>query len=127
MLIVGMRQADFISSFVDNPGRSACHPQSTLTHKAPVVVVYPGGSGIDSLPQIFRASKLAISACRGTASAWPVSGFSQRVCYFPSRRSTQPWRHPTMTGSCLASGGRARQWFLSPVFKNEGNRRPQII
>jgi hypothetical protein len=34
--------------------------------------VYPGGSGIESLRQILFARRLAISAWRGTASAWPV-------------------------------------------------------
>src|ERR1700680_1241167 len=49
---------------------------------------YPCGSGIESLRQILLARTLEISAWRGTASAWPVCGFSQSECSLLSLRNT---------------------------------------
>jgi len=43
------------------------------------------GSGSDRPRQIFAASRLTISLCRGTASTAPVAGLHHRECALPSR------------------------------------------
>ncbi len=43
------------------------------------------GSATDRLRQIFAASRLTISLCRGTASTAPVARLQHRDCALPSR------------------------------------------
>jgi hypothetical protein len=67
----------------------------------------------------------------GTASAWPVCGFSQSECSLPSRRNTQPWRRRCRSRPSRFIRPRRvpephrvaeRAGTLPSVLKNQGNR-----
>jgi hypothetical protein len=75
-------------------------PRETPEFQTPYcnpTTLQPGGSGIESFRQIFLASRFEISGCLGTASAWPVWGFSQRL---PSRRNMQPCHRRWRRSAC---------------------------
>ena len=57
--------------------------RARLREGGAAVVAFSGGT--DSARQILAARRSAISAWRGMASMWPVSGFTHRECDRPSR------------------------------------------
>src|SRR2546421_6810026 len=71
-----------------SPHQASCEKRSRRSR--PMICYVAGGSGTFRSRQIFRASKSLISLCRGTVDEVWVARLTYTVCFFPSRKNSQP-------------------------------------